>query len=668
MTISTTVTSVQYLRNGTTTQWGWPNKIFAAADLTVNDLDTSVPPIATLLILGTDYTVSNVDVDTGCLIVTTLPGIAGHTLDVRSNIVQNQLTSIKNQGSYLPELHEEFFDRITRELQDLRRLTYLFGIHGPDNEVVPWGALPPSATRANTTLVFDGTGKPGVGITPTVTFTQAIWDAYLASTVNLYPRTAAEIAASVLPTSYLYAPFDLRRYGGDPTGVSNTATPLASLLSVLVAAGGGVGVIPPGTYNLATSVAKTILPASGPTTSAHGVVLSAYGAVINFTGTGVALDFTAVGTSAYFAQPWLAIYGLNIELTGAASGGFRSNDVSAVRYYDCFVFNGTAASGFIFRNLVNWSENCHMKSCGVVTCLNGVSFVNALTPPAGLSFARFTCEDFFGAGITNYWFDVGAGCAVYDSRFTHLCGNFGSIAYFGIGAAGAGATMQSTVIDGIDAEWNGNPNGFLQGIIRLRDYPQASGALRPILYNVSINAQFTGATPVPIWTRETGATLPGPESTELQPFVLQTGLTVQYGVSQIYENLSTVAALRTVSTQTAVLPTVTMTGFAAVSGRMTMSRTGTMVTLSALDSLTGTSNATSMGMTGIPAEYQPTAVRIVACMVQNNGVQVQAQASISPAGVITFSMQSALNVFSTTGFTNAASNGLPAGTTLSYQL
>lgn len=511
------------------------------------------------------------------------------------------------------------------------------------------GATTPSAAL---------TALGGIGLS-------SVTQAYIGAT--LYPLiTGVESVGWIV--NFFYPPFDIRRYGGDPTGVADTGVPLTNLFNALLASSGGVGYIPPGTYALANSFAKTILPNSGPTSSFHGITLRAYGVVINFTGAGIALDFTAITTSAYFAQPWLAIHGMNIELTAAASGGFRTNDVSAVRYYDCFVFNGTAASGFIFRNQLNWSENCHMKSCGVITCLNGVSFVNTLVPPSGVSFSRFTCEDFFGAGITDYWFDVGSGCAVYDSRFTHICGNFGSIAYFGLGAVGAGATMQGSVIDGIDAEWNGNPGTFAQGIIRLRDYPQASGALRPILYNVTANAQFTGGTPLPIWTDAAGAALPGPESTELQPLILQTGFTVQYGVSQIYENLTNVAAIRTLATLGSALPTVTMTGFAALSGRMTMNRTGNTVVLSAFDPLVGTSNATTMGLTGITAEFRPTAARIVPCMVENNGVLVLAQASISTGGVITFSIQTALNVFSTTGFTNAASNGLPSGTTISYQL
>src|SRR5882724_8616405 len=250
MTIASTVSSVQYLRNGTTTQWGWPNKIFSAADLTVSDLDTSVPPIATPLVLGVDYTVQNVDVDTGATVTTTVAGIAGHTLDVRSNISLTQLTSIKNQGSYLPELHEEFFDRITRISQDTYRKTYLYGIHGPDNEVALWPALPTASTRRGTVLAFDPiTGLPTAGVPNTQVITTGLLVPFLG-----LGQTAAEFAAGVTPTNY-YVPTHLvlgyvsaDRYGPDPTGVIDATAIIQAALNV-----GGVGStvwIPPGTYRI----------------------------------------------------------------------------------------------------------------------------------------------------------------------------------------------------------------------------------------------------------------------------------------------------------------------------------------------------------------------------------------------------------------------------------
>lgn len=284
MTIASTATSAQFLRNGTTTQWSYPNKIFSAADLVVNDLDTSVPPIATPLVLNTDYTVSNIDVDTGCLVTTTLPGTAGHTLDVRSNITQLQATSIKNQGSFLPELHEEFFDRITREVQDLTRKTYTYGIHGPDQEASPWTALPPAATRKNSGLVFDNNGNPTVGSIPTVVFTQSIWDAYLAATLNFFPgttsgRTPSEIAASITPTNYRYEEGNVLRYGADRTGAASSVAAIQAAIAVACYAGGASGIgnhsrvyFPHGTYKVdATNVFVN------PTTLQRGIIFEGDG-------------------------------------------------------------------------------------------------------------------------------------------------------------------------------------------------------------------------------------------------------------------------------------------------------------------------------------------------------------------------------------------------------
>lgn len=489
----------------------------------------------------------------------------------------------------------------------------------------------------------------------------------ISGNIGYYARTAAETAAVVTPTNFAYAPLNILRYGGDNTGTTDNTVAFQTLLKVILQLGGASCVIPPGKYNINTSIVTTLTPNTGPNNEAFGLTLYAYGVIINYTGaTGYAFDFLSPNTVATFYSPLVTFYGMNVLGNATAPGAFRINDISAARFYDCRGQGFTTGAAFTLRNTSSWCENDHFIGCSAVNCQTGIAFVNTLVPPAGVSFARTTVLNFFGAGITNFWFDIGGGCAVYDSRFSHICGNFGSIAFFAIGAAGAGASMQATVIDGIDAEWGSTPGQ--QGIIRLRDYPQGSGAPRPIVYNIGANALFTGGGPVPIWTRETGAAIAGPESAALQQFPVETGLLVRYGVSQIYENLASVAALRAVATQNSALNTVTMTGFAAVSGRMTMNRNGNEVTLIAFDPLTGTSNATTMGLTGITAEYQPSAARIVTCMVQNNGVQVQAQASISAAGVITFSMQTALNIFSATGFTNAAANGLTAGTTIIYSL
>src|SRR5208282_586078 len=161
MTVASTVSQTQTPCNGTTTNFAFANKIFSAADLIVTLIDISgnLYPFTASgtntfsnATAGLSYTVFNIDVDAGCFIVFSAAPLNLWQLDMRTAIAELQSTSIKNQSSFYPELHEEFFDRATREIQDLRRLTYTFGIHGPDIESTPWPALPNAAARKGLVL------------------------------------------------------------------------------------------------------------------------------------------------------------------------------------------------------------------------------------------------------------------------------------------------------------------------------------------------------------------------------------------------------------------------------------------------------------------------------------------------------------------------------------
>lgn len=213
--IGNTGTAFQFPGNNSANQFGFPNKVFAASDLVVTQgLPGGTPA---LLQLGVDYTVQNVDVDTGCTVTTTVPVPFGFTLDVRTVTSLVQGTSIKNQGSFLPELHEEAFDRITRELQDVYRRTYTYGLHGPDSEIIPWATLPPPSARLGQQLIFDPVnGLPVCGAPTTVTtLTQSL----LAGLLN--PPTLGEIAAGVTITAPWYAFGIMQRYGVKADGVTD---------------------------------------------------------------------------------------------------------------------------------------------------------------------------------------------------------------------------------------------------------------------------------------------------------------------------------------------------------------------------------------------------------------------------------------------------------------
>lgn len=247
MTIASTLTTKQYVSTGVNTQFAFPNKIFSANDLAVTIFDlagnsyifTNFANSA----LGLTFSVQNVDVDTGCTVVLSAPFTLNWTIDIRSLVAETQSTSIKNQGQFLPELHEEAFDRATRQIQDLLRLTYTFGIHAPDIEVTPWPALPLIAARKGLALIFDPvTGLPTVGIPTTQTITQGFIG------LLLYPQTAAEIAAGATPTTYAYNEGDIRRYNAT-TGATDNSVAINLALAVS-AAGGSAAFIPPGTWKI----------------------------------------------------------------------------------------------------------------------------------------------------------------------------------------------------------------------------------------------------------------------------------------------------------------------------------------------------------------------------------------------------------------------------------
>jgi hypothetical protein len=120
--------------------------------------------------------------------------------------------------------------------------------------------------------------------------------------------------------------------------------------------------------------------------------------------------------------------------------------------------------------------------------------------------------------------------------------------------------------------------------------------------------------------------------------------------------------------------TATLTGVVSGSGTINYIRIGGLVHLYASSSFTGTSNATSLAFTGLPAAIQTTGTRRAYCPVLDNGNEFQGQcifssgsgtvilriawASATPAGVFP----------ATSNFTGSGSKGLPIGWSVTYHL
>jgi hypothetical protein len=115
--------------------------------------------------------------------------------------------------------------------------------------------------------------------------------------------------------------------------------------------------------------------------------------------------------------------------------------------------------------------------------------------------------------------------------------------------------------------------------------------------------------------------------------------------------------------------TGTLTGCTAVvTGSIAVARVNDLIYMNcstSIGAITGTSNSTSMTITGVPSGFRPkssTGSRQCFCIVTDNGISKGAIATISTAGVISFG----LGVDGSTAFTAAGTKGLPTSFTMVY--
>ena len=98
---------------------------------------------------------------------------------------------------------------------------------------------------------------------------------------TLYPRTAAEISASITPTAYYYEPLDIRRYGAVNGGVTDCTTAIQAAVDVAEAGNNDTVTIPCGIWRVNGTVTinqgvMLVAPGSGGTTEPYGCVLIHY--------------------------------------------------------------------------------------------------------------------------------------------------------------------------------------------------------------------------------------------------------------------------------------------------------------------------------------------------------------------------------------------------------
>ncbi|WPA90682.1 hypothetical protein QS795_009240 [Providencia zhijiangensis] len=116
MTVSTEISSNEYVGNGVTTDFDYKFRIFKASNLNVTMSDADGDNVVTLR-LGTDYTVTGVNKSAGGKVILTKPLAEKHQISIARIIPIVQETSFRNQGKFLAETHEDAFDYLTMLMQ-----------------------------------------------------------------------------------------------------------------------------------------------------------------------------------------------------------------------------------------------------------------------------------------------------------------------------------------------------------------------------------------------------------------------------------------------------------------------------------------------------------------------------------------------------------------------
>lgn len=219
MTVEAEILSNQYAGNGSTTEFEFGFKVFDDDEIVVTLIEnaTGVPSVQSK---PTHYTVSLNDDGTGSVTMITAPA-SGYTLDLRPVYDLLQPTNVRNQGRFLPEIHETALDRLTLFIQYLFRLVRR-SIRLPDYGDSQSGEMVPLDNWRGKYLFVneDGQLEPSTAVA-IQTLTQSVIGAVL------YPISTQENTAGLtnanLDRRYYYG--DLRRYLG--TGGSSSADTLA---------------------------------------------------------------------------------------------------------------------------------------------------------------------------------------------------------------------------------------------------------------------------------------------------------------------------------------------------------------------------------------------------------------------------------------------------------
>lgn len=152
----------------------------------------NVSGVSSLLIKGIDYTITGAGSYSGGSVTLAAALNTGEILTIRRTLALTQLTSIRNQAAFHPEIHEDVFDRLTMEIQQVNELATSSSVVVSTVTVGTRTDFTSDATAAPTTVNINGLAE--------VTVTK---DDATANTVTIQDSSGATILRQATYTLYL---------------------------------------------------------------------------------------------------------------------------------------------------------------------------------------------------------------------------------------------------------------------------------------------------------------------------------------------------------------------------------------------------------------------------------------------------------------------------------
>lgn len=117
MTVATNVSKTQFLGSGSAGPFTFNFRFFANSE--INVVKTSSLGVETTLTEGTGYTLTGAGSQAGGSLILMTVLESGETLEVIRTIPLTQPTSLRNQAAFFPEIHEDAFDRMLMQIQQV---------------------------------------------------------------------------------------------------------------------------------------------------------------------------------------------------------------------------------------------------------------------------------------------------------------------------------------------------------------------------------------------------------------------------------------------------------------------------------------------------------------------------------------------------------------------